>query len=391
MLDISKLIIEMLSPKGTVLFYLTGNSSSFLHHYLVVILCVLLTLCVGHVAALDFTNSKWIWTSAAGSSSVPALATADFRQDFTAPFGKIPVSANIIIAADNNYTLYVNGEFIGRGYDFQQSQSYCVKLEPFCDNVFAVAVQNQGTTPNPAAFITAINVTYNDDTSTIIVSDASWRANSDTAGFESADFDDSTWPYAVVVGNANSAPWGVPSPPPSDSTLSLTDSYWLWNNQVPAGSPTSSAPAGTFAFRKTYKVSGGSLVQSGTIIIDADNGYTLYINGNEIGSGDNWPQAQRWTFTLDPTDEIVLAITATNTAGPAGFIVAVAFDAYYRDCSCTLVEVTDGTPDGTWKFNLGVPVGFQQPGYDDSNWPSTIVEGPYGVAPWNSVPIVNGN
>ena len=138
-------------------------------------------------------------------------------------------------------------------------------------------------------------------------------------------------------------------------------------------------------------MSGCSLVKSGTIIIDADNGYTLYINGNEIGSGDNWPQAQRWTFTLEPTDSIVLAITATNTGGPAGFIVAVVFDAYYCDCSSNLFKVTDGTPDGTWRFNLGVPDGFQQPDYDDSNWASTIVEGPYGVAPWGAVPIVNGN
>ena len=266
-----------------------------------------------------------------------------------------------------------------------------MKLESGCDNIFAVAVQNQGTTPNPAALIAAINVTYSDDTSTIIVTDDNWRANSDTPGFESVNFDDSAWPKAVVVGNADSPPWGVPSLPPSDSTLSLADSFWLWNTQVPPGSPTSAAPSGTFAFRKTYKVTGGSLVKSGTIIIDADNGYTLYINGKQIGTGNNWPQAQRWTFTLDPTADIVLAITATNTGGPAGFIVAAVFDAYYYDCTSSLVEVTDGTPDGTWKFNLGVPAGFEQPGYDDSNWQSTIVEGPYGVAPWNSVPVVNGN
>ena len=310
----------------------------------------------------------------------------DLRKDFTAPFGKIPVSANIIIAADNAYTLYVNGELIGHGDNFHISQGYCVKLEPGCNNVFAVAVQNTG---GPAALITAINVTYTDDTSDIIVSDPSWRANTETAGFESVNFDDSAWPFAVVVGNADSPPWGVPSLPPTDSTLSLANSYWLWNDQIPAGSPTSNAPAGTFAFRKTYKLS-DSLVNSGTIIIDADNGYTLYVNGNKIGSGGDWTQAQRWTFTIEPSHDIVLAITATNTLGPAGFIVAAAFNTYYCDTS-TLIKVTDGTPDGTWKFNLGVPDGFEQPGYDDSNWGPTIVEGPYGVAPWGSVPTVNGN
>jgi len=202
MLDISKLNIEMLGPK--------------------VILCALLSLCLSHVAALDFANSKWIWTSSAGATSVPALATADFRLDFAAPLGKIPVSAKIIIAADNIYTLYVNGVLIGHGDDFRISQGYCVKLEPGCNNVFAVAVQNalNAGVPSPAALITAIDVTYIDGTSTIIVSDASWRANSDTAGFERVDFDDSAWPYAVIVGNANSPPWGMPSLPPSDPTCS---------------------------------------------------------------------------------------------------------------------------------------------------------------------------
>ena len=224
------------------------------------------------------------------------------------------------------------------------------------------------------------------------MSDASWRANSETAGFENPDFNDSNWPYAVVLGDANSAPWGIPSLPASGSTTSLTNSYWIWNTQVPPNSPTSAAPVGNFAFRKTFDVPSGSLVQSGTIVIDADNGYTLYVNGKQIGSAGDWTKAQRWTFTLDsPADKIVLAVAAANTGGPAGFIVAAAFDAYYCDCTSTLVKVTDGTPDGTWKFNLAVPAGFEQPGYDDSNWPTTIVEGPYGVGPWGNVPIVNGN
>jgi hypothetical protein len=130
----------------------------------------------------------------------------------------------------------------------------------------------------------------------------------------------------------------------------------------------------------------------GTISIDADNGYTLYVNGKQIRSAGDWTQAQHWTFTLDsPSDNIVLVVAATNTTGPAGFIVAAAFNAYYCDCTSTLVKVTDGTPDGTWKFNLAVPAGFEQPGYDDFNWPTTIVKGPYGVAPWGNGPIVNGN
>ena len=316
---------------------------------------------------------------------------ANFRYDFVPTFRKAPVSANIIVTGDDFYTLYVNGELIGRGYSYTQSRGYCVKLGPGI-NVFAVAVQNGGAVPNPAGLLAAISVTYSDGTTSTIVSDANWRANGVTAGFQNVGFDDSTWPSAVVIGNSGDAPWHVTSLPISTSTLTLANSYWIWNNQVPPNSPLSTAPIGSFAFRKTYKATGGSSIRSGTIIIDADNEYILYINGIQIGSASFWPKAERWTFTLDsPTDNIVLAVDATNEGGPAGFIVAAAFNVEYADCSTTLVEVTSGTQDGTWKFDLTVPSGFQQPGYNDSTWPSTIVEGPYGVGPWGSVPIVDGN
>ena len=149
---------------------------------------------------------------------MPAFATADFRRDFTAPDGKLPVSASIIIAADNVYTLYVNGKEIGTGNNLRQSQSYCVDLEPGCNNVFAVHVLNEpgtGGVATPAALITAIDITYFDGTSTTIVSDTNWRAkDNETPRFESVGFDDSTWSSAVVVGSADSLPWGLPSIPP---------------------------------------------------------------------------------------------------------------------------------------------------------------------------------
>ena len=147
---------------------------------------------------------------------MPPYTTADFRKDL-APDGKTPVTASIIIAADNEYTLYVNGDLIGHGTDFKQSQSYCVSFEPGCDNVFAVSVLNRpgtGGVASPAALLTAIEVKYDDGTSATFVSDASWRAHSDTPGFQNAGFDDSTWSNAVIVGNANSGPWGEPSIPP---------------------------------------------------------------------------------------------------------------------------------------------------------------------------------
>ena len=64
----------------------------FLHHYFVVILCALLTLYYSHVVTLDFTNSNWIWTSSAGTSDAPAIATAYFPTLQRGPF--LPTSSS---------------------------------------------------------------------------------------------------------------------------------------------------------------------------------------------------------------------------------------------------------------------------------------------------------
>ncbi|KAF8626634.1 hypothetical protein AX15_004775 [Amanita polypyramis BW_CC] len=141
----------------------------------------LLVFGVTCVAALDFTNAKWIWKTA--NYIVPPYERADFRYDFTSPGGKSASSAQILITGDNNYTLWVNGELIGGGNDWQTSQSYCVVLNPV-NNVFAAETVNFPPNNNPSVFISAIQVNFVGGSSQIIVSDASWRANNATTGFQ---------------------------------------------------------------------------------------------------------------------------------------------------------------------------------------------------------------
>ncbi|KAM6502857.1 hypothetical protein JOM56_002834 [Amanita muscaria] len=341
--------------------------------------------------ALSLANSNWIWTDS-GYMTVNPFVTADFRRDLSSPAGKTAVSSQIIITADNIYTLYVNGESIGYGNDWTLSQQYCVKLDPGY-NVFAVAVENEengpdDTTPNPAAFIAAIQINYSDGTSGTIVTDSQWLGNVATPGFQSIRYNDAGWKNAFVAGHVNSFPWRTPTGPNGPSSLSIAGSYWVWTNEVPPNNPMSVAPIGSRAFRKTIDVAGGATVRTGTIIIDADDEYDLYINGNYIGSGSNWQTAQCWKFTLDyPTGDIVFAVNATNTGDQAGIIAAIALDVFDCSCSTTLFDITDGS----WKYDLAVPPGFQQPDYNDASWPNVVVAGPYGVHPWGWVPTQNAN
>ncbi|KAK2467396.1 hypothetical protein APHAL10511_000631 [Amanita phalloides] len=345
------------------------------------LLCGLLVLSGTFVTALDFSQSNWIWKD--HNEQVPSYALADFRYDFNPLPGKIAAAAEILIAGDNNYTLWVNGERIGAGNNWEQSQGYCVKLKRG-RNLFAVEIENQPPT-SPAALITAIQITYTDRSTRTIGTDGTWRVNDATPGFQFPRYDDSAWPYAVILGTANQSPWHTPYPPIPPSSLSISNSFWIWTNETDG--PGGNAPVGHRAFRRTIRLPGGILARGGTIIFDTDNGYTLYINGKTIGAAHDWYHAQRWTFTFDsPTDIIVIAADAYNDGAPAGIISAIEFDVEEYYCSTYSIFVSDYS----WKYSYTVPAGFEQIGYDDSSWQNAVEEGPYGMAPWGDVPIVNG-
>ncbi|KAF9537833.1 hypothetical protein CPC08DRAFT_771225 [Agrocybe pediades] len=150
------------------------------------------------------------------------------------------------------------------------------------------------------------------------------------------------------------------------------------------------APLGTRAFRKTITLPACQLATSATIYMDADNEFTLYVQGKIVGSGTNWEIPQKFIVNLPPDSSsqvITIAVFTRNDDGPtspAGLIAAVDLTVQNTDCGSAGPSFVT---DGTWKFNVGTPVGFQQVGYDDSAWPAAIVEGKYGVSPWGGVPV----
>ncbi|KAJ7184329.1 lectin [Mycena filopes] len=321
-----------------------------------------LALFVASTAALDFGASKWIWTNEVSAGNAPVGSRA-FRKDFVAPQGKTPVQADIILTVDNSLTLYVNGAEVGTGGDFTKAERFCVPLQP-CLNVFAVTGTNAA---GPAGLLAAIQITYSDGSTSTIVSDTTWRYSTTVpSGYEQLSFDDNSWAPAIVEGAYGVAPWAA---------------KWIWTNEVVNGN----APAGSRAFRRTYTPASGQTATSATIIITADNEYTLYVNGVLIGSGTDFHTAQTYNVNLSPASEVVIAVYATNTLtvnNPAGLLAAVQINT--DECTCSSVLFVT---DGGWKASTGTPIGFQLPGYDDSSWPAATVEGPYGMAPWGATTV----
>ncbi|KAF8325690.1 hypothetical protein F5887DRAFT_1201474 [Amanita rubescens] len=335
----------------------------------------LLALFICRAVALDFSNSHWIWYKYA--TTVPVYAVGDFRYDLKHSGGPHPVSAEIIIAGDNDYTLWVNGNVIGKGTDWTIAQKYCVVLNPL-HNVFAAQVVNApGAPPNPAALLAAVEVFYSDGSTKTIVSDRSWLAHrGPSPGFQSPIYNDHSWTRAVELGTANTLPWHTPSLPGPPPPPTLAKSEWIWTNEI--SGPGGNAPAGSRAFRKDITIPGILPATGGTIVISTDNQYTLYINGQLIGTHADWTHSQTYPFTLTiPTQHIVVAVAATNFAGPAGVIAALQLNA---GCS-NFVYVTDSS----WKYNLAVPSGFQLASYNDASWPHAVQEGLDGVSPWGTI------
>ncbi|KAJ7704619.1 lectin [Mycena metata] len=348
-----------------------------------ILACLALHIVPG-VTGLDFGSSQWIWTDELSTpGGIAPIGARAFRKDFVPPLGKIPVQADIIITVDDAITLYVNGVLVGTGGDYQYAERFCVALRP-CLNVFAVTAVNDARS---AGLLAAIQITYSDGTTSTIISDTTWRFSTTVPnGYEQLSFDDNSWTPAIAEGvyGVGIAPWGpiaIPSTPP---VLSLTNANWIWTNEVVNGV----APVGSRAFRYTYTPPTGQVATSATMIIIADNEYSVYANGVLIGSASNFQVAQQYTINFTPAPNVVFAVNATNVGpanNPAGLLVAIEINSANSECNCTSGAYL--RTDETWKSNTGTPIGFELPSFNDSSWPAATLEGVYGVAPWGIVPV----
>ncbi|KAJ7031918.1 hypothetical protein C8F04DRAFT_1108613 [Mycena alexandri] len=161
---------------------------------------------------VSLKSSSWIW-STANASLAASAGTVGFRKTFATPVGKRAQSVTILLSADNNFKLYLNGQYVGAppGSGFwQYAQQFTVDVNATL-NAFTVIAQNFPSTreapQSPAGFIAAIRVLYADNTSDIIATDSSWLSG----GFISLDnffsTDDARLSPSFVLGPMGMEPW----------------------------------------------------------------------------------------------------------------------------------------------------------------------------------------
>lgn len=150
------------------------------------------------------TAANWIWYPEVASGecideSRYLRKTFDLHEGF--------VTALLDVVVDDRQTVYANGEGPLRPIerDSGPARYDLTRILRPGRNVIAIEAHN---VTGPGGVIARLTVNGPGGTTTVIGSDGTWRTSRDEQdGWTSADFDDSTWVAAHVIGPAFSLPW----------------------------------------------------------------------------------------------------------------------------------------------------------------------------------------
>jgi hypothetical protein len=160
---------------------------------------------------------------------------------------------------------------------------------------------------------------------------------------------------------------------------SLGDWIWLEENAA------TDAPTAPRAFRKSFDLPADAKVKQAAIAITADDRCTLWLNGEQLATNNDWRTLKRLdniASKLKPGRNL-LAIRAENVKAdvpknPAGLIFGLSITLEHGDP----IEIKSDT---TWRASREEPANWQQPAFDDATWPTAKSAAPYGGSPWGKV------
>ena len=154
------------------------------------------------------TLANWIRFPEGDPKRDAPLETRYFRRAFDFPGILAPNTAELVITADDRYTVWLNDKQIGEGADWAKPQTIDVaKLLRRGRNVLAVAATNLKAPVdlNPAGLNARLSV----NAGALFGTDAAWRCSrTEAAGWRDGAFDDSAWSPALVTAKDGDQPWG---------------------------------------------------------------------------------------------------------------------------------------------------------------------------------------
>ncbi|PUB24803.1 alpha-L-rhamnosidase [Promicromonospora sp. AC04] len=158
------------------------------------------------VTDLTFDGASWIWLA---EGALPNQDRA-FRVTRTAPDGASAVQAEVLITADDSFTLWVDGVEVGATQPvengWQGSRFYATDVS---GDTTVVAIRGTNDAVSPGAVLAVVRLTYSDGTTSILATGSAWKAATNfPADFARPDLDDSGWVGATEIATYGSGPWG---------------------------------------------------------------------------------------------------------------------------------------------------------------------------------------
>jgi len=165
--------------------------------------------------------------------------------------------------------------------------------------------------------------------------------------------------------------------------------HWIWNDPHAA----EKAKPGHLYFRKTIQLA--ARPEDATAVVVCDNSFTLFVNGHEIGSGNEFKTA--FLFDLRPwlkPGDNTFAVHAVNhlpdnsppktpnavagTENPAGLL----FYARLRHVEKGMQKTNDFASDSSWICSEQKQDKWEKPEFAAENWSQAVKLGDMGMLPW---------
>ena len=339
-----------------------------------------------------FTNTSWIWYPEGEPQIAAPIETNYFRRVVTIPAGRKIKRAIFEYTGDNECRGWIDQFDVGARNNFKTVKwnNITTRLEPGKTYLFGLTGRNEGAEPNPAGVVAKLTIEFTEGETLSIPTDEKWKVSKNLEpGWNTADFDDSKWTAAKVLGPAGMKPWDE-TRVPEDRRLSAR---YLRKN---------------FAVEK--KIARAMVSFSGLGLSE------LYVNGKKAGDAVLSPafaqyDKREFYVTYDVTKDLQRGTNALGVILGNGRFYADRSKVYAGTVSFGFpklllnlrLEYTDGSvseivSDESWKLTTDGPIlanndfdgeehdarkeiaGWSKPGFDDSKWPpAQLVSAPGGV------------
>ena len=159
-----------------------------------------------------FEGARWIWFPEGNPAANAPKGERFFRRIVRLPDDATIKSALLALTVDDQFTLYVNGEEVGKSSGqtdaWKELKTFDLKSRLKAGpNLIAVKAYNDA---HSAGFLAKLDIECGPGPQITAVSDKSWKvADAPAEGWNKPGFDDAAWKPAKEIAKLGEGPWGA--------------------------------------------------------------------------------------------------------------------------------------------------------------------------------------